>query len=145
FAARNPGDELRGLPELEVRGLHDRDARALLGSALRAPLDERGRDRIVAEARGNPLALLELPRWLTPAELAGGFGLPDAPGLSGRLEDSFRRRLSGLPTQTQQLMLVAAAEPIGDPVIVWQAAQRLGIGVREGADTRGLLTLGTPG
>ena len=143
FAAREPGDELRGLPEFEVGGLRNGDARALLGSALRVPLDERVRDRIVAETRGNPLALLELPRGLTPAELAGGFGLPDAPGLSGRLEDSFRRRLAGLPTETQQLMLVAAAEPIGDPVIVWEAAQRLGIGIRAAANTDGLLTIGT--
>jgi DNA-binding CsgD family transcriptional regulator len=143
FAAREPGDELRGLPELEVRGLRNRDARELLASVLRVPLDEQVRDRIVAETRGNPLALLELPRGLSPAELAGGFGMPDAPGLSGRIEDSFRRRLAGLPTETQRLMLVAAAEPVGDPVLVWQAAQRLGIGVRAAADTDGLLAIGT--
>ena len=92
------------------------------------PLDERVRERIVAETRGNPLALLELPRGLTPAELAGGFGLPDAPGLSGRIEDSFRGGLAGLPADTQRLLLVAAAEPVGDPVLVWRAAGRLGIG-----------------
>ncbi|HEY2201897.1 MAG TPA: AAA family ATPase, partial [Solirubrobacteraceae bacterium] len=143
FAAREPGDELRGLPDLEVRGLRNRDARALLGSVLRVPLDERVRDRIVAETRGNPLALLELPRGLTPAELAGGFGLPDAPALSGRIEDSLRRRLAGLPTDTQRLMLVAAAEPLGDPVLLWQAAQRLGIGVTAAADTDGLLAIDT--
>ena len=97
---------------------------------MRVPLDERVRERLVAETRGNPLALLELPRGLTPAELAGGFGLPDAPALSGRIEQSFRRRLEALPPETQRLLLVAAAEPVGDPVLVWRAASRLGIGVQ---------------
>ena len=92
-----PGEELAGLPELPVAGLRDDDARALLGSALPGPLDERVRDQIVAEARGNPLALLELPRGLTPAQLAGGFGLPGAVPLSGRIEESFRRQLDALP------------------------------------------------
>ena len=109
FVTREPGDELAGLPKLAVEGLPSGDARALLGSALGVPLDERVRERIVAETRGNPLALLELPRGLTPVELAGGFGLPDAPGLSGRIEDSFRRRLAVLPADAQRLLLVAAA------------------------------------
>src|SRR5437588_2847910 len=143
FAVREPSAELSGLPELEVRGLPDGDARALLGSVVRGPLDERVRERIVAETRGNPLALLELPRGLTPAELAGGFGLLDAPGLSGRIEESFRRRLAGLPAGTQRLLLVAAAEPVGDPVLVWRAAGQLGIGVQAAAETDGLLTIGT--
>ena len=91
---------------------------------------------------GNPLALLELPRGLTAAELAGGFGLPDAPGLSGRIEESFRRRLAGLSADTQRLLLVAAAEPVGDPVLVWRAAGRLGIGVQAAAETDGLLAIG---
>ena len=142
LVTRDPSDELDGLPGLVVEGLRNGDARALLGSALRVPLDERVRERIVAETRGNPLALLELPRGLTPAELAGGFGLPDAPGLSGRIEDSFRRRLAGLPAETQRLLLVAAAEPVGDPVLVWRAAGRLGIGVQAAADTDGLLAIG---
>jgi DNA-binding CsgD family transcriptional regulator/tetratricopeptide (TPR) repeat protein len=129
LAVREPTDELARLPELEVQGLDDGDARALLSSALRGPLDERVRDRIVAETRGNPLALLELPRGLTPAEMAGGFGLLDAPGLSGRIEESFQRRLDALPSQTQRLMLVAAAEPVGEPALVWRAAQPLGIGL----------------
>jgi hypothetical protein len=79
--------------------------------------------------------LLELPRGVAPAELAGGFGLPGAPGLpgvpgsSGRIEESFRRRLEGLPAATQRLMLVAAAEPAGEPALVWRAAERLGIGL----------------
>jgi hypothetical protein len=115
LVTRDPSDELTGFPGLVVEGLRNDDARALLGSALREPLDERVRERIVAETRGNPLALLELPRGLTPAELAGGFGLPDALPLSGRIEDSFRRRLAGLPAETQRLLLVAAAEPVGDP------------------------------
>jgi DNA-binding CsgD family transcriptional regulator len=127
FAARVPGEELAGLPELLVEGLPEADARALLEAALTGPLDARVRDRLVAETGGNPLALLELPRGLTPAELAGGFALPDAPPLAGRIEDSFRRRLEALPAQTRSLLLVAAADPVGDPVLVWQAAERLGI------------------
>jgi DNA-binding CsgD family transcriptional regulator len=114
-----------------------------LGSAIRWSLDQDVRDRIVAETRGNPLALLELPRGLTPAQLTGGFGLLDAPGLSGRIEDSFRRRLAGLPADTQRLLLVAAAEPVGDPVLVWRAADRLGIAVQAASETDGLLTIGT--
>src|SRR3954471_10348457 len=126
FAARTDGGEaLAGLPELVVGGLSDRDARALL--AIRGPLDERVRDRIVAGARGNPLALLELPRAMTPAELAVGFGRPDAAGLAGRLEESFQRRYDLLPARTRCLVLLAAAEPVGDPVLVWRAAERLGI------------------
>src|SRR5207302_449826 len=99
---REPSEELTGFQELVVEGLGDGDARALLGSAVRVPLDERVRERIVAETRGNPLALLELPRGLTPGELAGGFGLLDPPGLSGRIEESFRRRLAELPADTQR-------------------------------------------
>ena len=96
FATREPGEEFRGLPELLIEGLRDGDAQELLSSVIRGPLDERVRDRIVAETRGNPLALLELPRGVTPAELAGGFGLPSVPGLPGlpgRIEENFRRRL----------------------------------------------------
>jgi DNA-binding CsgD family transcriptional regulator len=142
LATREPGDELEGLPTLAVEGLPSADARALLSSALGVPLDERVRERIVAETRGNPLALLELPRGLTPAELAGGFGLPDAPGLSGRIEDSFRRRFARLPAETQRLLLVAAAEPVGDPVLLWRAAERLGIAVTAAGHTDGLLEIG---
>ena len=142
LVTREPGDDLRGLPRLMLEGLGDRDARALLGSAVRVPLDERVRERIVAETRGNPLALLELPRGLTPAQLAGGFGLPDGPELSGRIEDSFRRRLAGLPAETQRLLLVAAVDPVGDPVLVWRAAGLLGIGIQAASETDGLLTIG---
>ena len=91
------------------------------------------RDRIVAETRGNPLALLELPRGLTPAQLAGGFGLPDCRALPGRIEDSFRRRDAPLPAATRRLLLVAAAEPTGDPALVWRAAARLGVSAEAAA------------
>ena len=136
FAAREPGEEFRGLPELAVGGLGEGDARELLGSVVGGPLDERVRDRIVAETRGNPLALLELPR--------GVPGVPGVPGLSGRIEESFRRRLEVLPAATQLLMLVAAAEPAGDPTLVWRAAERLGIGADAlvPAADAGLLTIG---
>jgi AAA ATPase-like protein len=97
FAARVPGEELAGLPELVVEGLEEADARALLEAALTGPLDAQVRDRLVAETGGNPLALLELPRGVTPAELAGGFALPGALPLPGRIEASFRRRLEALP------------------------------------------------
>jgi DNA-binding CsgD family transcriptional regulator len=127
ISARVPGEELTGLRELTVAGLPDADARALLESALPGPLDARVRDLIVSETGGNPLALLELPRGLTPAQLAGGFGLPLATPLPSRIEDSFRRQLDALPDPTRRLLLVAAADPSGDPVLVRRAAGRLGI------------------
>jgi DNA-binding CsgD family transcriptional regulator len=146
FAARVPGEELAGLPELQVEGLGESDARALLDSALTGPLDARVRDRIVAETQGNPLALLELPRGLTSAELAGGFGLPDAASLSGRIEDSFTRQLEALPDQTRRLLMVAAADPSGDRSLVWRAARRLGIPVGAAAPAveAGLVDFGAP-
>jgi len=128
FAARGTGDELAGLPELVVEGLGEDDARALLDSVLTGPLDARVRDQIVTEARGNPLALLELPRSVTPAELAGGFALPAAVPLSGRIEESFRRRLDGLPAETRHLLQLAAADPVGQPSLLWHAAEQLAIG-----------------
>jgi predicted ATPase len=145
FAARVPGEELAGLPELVVEGLQEADARALLDAVVTGPLDAPIRDRIVAETHGNPLALLELPRGVGPAELAGGFALPDAIPLSGRIEASFRRRLDTLPADTRELLLVAAAEPVGDPVLVWRAAGQLGIQAQAAtplADA-GLLEVGT--
>jgi DNA-binding CsgD family transcriptional regulator len=145
FAARAAGAELAGLPELEVGGLADDDARALLESALAGPLDERVRDLIVAETGGNPLALLELPRGLSPAELAGGFALPGAAPLTGRIEDSFARQLGALPEQTRWLVQLAAADPSGDRALVWRAAERLGIPVQAAAAAAeaGLATFGT--
>ena len=130
FAVREPIGErhFEGLPELAVAGLDDHDAQELLAGVVAGPLDERLRDRIVAETRGNPLALLELPRGRTLAELAGGFGLSDGPALSGRIEQSFRERLAPLPPSTRLLLLVAAAEPVGDPMLVWRAAAELGVG-----------------
>jgi DNA-binding CsgD family transcriptional regulator len=133
FAARDPGAELAGQPELVIDGLRDDHARALLDSALAGPLDARVRDLIIAETRGNPLALLELPRGLTPAELAGGFGLPAAAPLTSRIEDSFARQLGALPAQTRRLLQLAAADPSGDRSLLWRAAGRLGIGVQAGA------------
>jgi hypothetical protein len=143
-ATREPDAEYARLPELLVEGLGDGDARVLLGSVIIGPADERVRDRIMAEARGNPLALLELPRALTAAELAGGFGVPAAAGMAGRIEASFRWRLEALPAAAQRLMLVAAAEPAGEPALVWRAAERLGVGagaLASAADA-GLLTIG---
>jgi DNA-binding CsgD family transcriptional regulator len=146
FAVRDPSEdqELTGLPELLVLGLSDADARALLDSVVPGRLDERVRDRIVAETRGNPLALLELPRGLTAAELAGGFGRPDAQPLASRIEQSFWRQLRSLPTETQRLLLTAAAEPVGDATLLWHAAQRLGIGAGDAApaEAAGLIELG---
>jgi DNA-binding CsgD family transcriptional regulator len=143
FAARVPAGDLRGLPELEVLGLRNGDARTLLRSAVMFPLDERVRDRIVAETRGNPLALLELPRGLSVGQLAGGFGLLDAPrqALPTRLEESFQRRIEAIPAATRLLLLVAAAEPIGDPLLVRPAAERLGIETAAADATDGLLTI----
>jgi DNA-binding CsgD family transcriptional regulator/tetratricopeptide (TPR) repeat protein len=146
FAVRPSGEmpPLAGMPELVLEGLTNGDARTLLGSVVRWPLDERVRDRIVAETHGNPLALLELPRGLTPAQMAGGFGLSGAHTLSNRIEDSFRRRLEALPVETQRLLLVAAAEPLGDPALVLRAAEWLGIavGAADAAESAGLLDIG---
>jgi DNA-binding CsgD family transcriptional regulator len=143
FVAREPSEEFRGLPELDLQGLRHGDARELLASVLPFPLDERVRDRIVAETRGNPLALLELPRGLTATQLAGGFGLVDAVPLSGRIEKSFLQRIEVLPAETRSLLLAAAAEPTGDPLVVWSAAERLGIGASAfaAAESGGLLAI----
>ena len=132
FATRDPGAELAGLPELEVDGLPEKDARELLDSALAGPLDEQVRDLIVAETRGNPLALLELPEGLSPAELAGGFGLPRAASPAGRVGRAFGRQLAALPAETRRLLVLAAADPSGDRALVWRAARRLGIPVQAG-------------
>jgi len=144
FAAREPGEELRQIHELEVRGLPEDEARRLLAHALRFRLDEAVRDRIVAETRGNPLALLELPRSLTASQLAGGFGLLDAQALTGQIEESFVRRLELLSADGRLLLLVAAAEPAGDPRLLWRAAERLGLGpaAAETAQAEGLLAIG---
>ncbi|HEY1970776.1 MAG TPA: LuxR C-terminal-related transcriptional regulator [Pseudonocardia sp.] len=144
FGARETGAEFRGLPQLEVLGLRNGDAGALLGSVVGFLLDERVRDRIVAETRGNPLALLELPRGLTATQLAAGFGLSGPHALPGRIENSFARQADLLPPRTRSLLLIAAAEPIGDPSLVWRAAERLGIeaGIATPGEMEGLLTIG---
>jgi DNA-binding CsgD family transcriptional regulator/tetratricopeptide (TPR) repeat protein len=142
FAAREPSEELLHMSELQVEGVRNGDARALLSSAVRFKLDERIRDRIIAETRGNPLALLELPRGLTARQLAGGFGLVEAQGLAGRIEESFVRRVETLSDEVRRLLLVAAAEPVGDPLLLLAASERLGIAVSAvDAETDGLLAL----
>jgi DNA-binding CsgD family transcriptional regulator len=143
FATRELGETLSGLPELHIAPLERTYARALLDSVLSHPLDERVRDRIVAETRGNPLALLEMPRGLSPTELAGGFGLPSTAPLSAGIEDRYTRRLAKLPPDARRLLLVAAADPVGDPALVWRAAERLGIPVSaaDAVESEQLLTL----
>jgi DNA-binding CsgD family transcriptional regulator len=128
-AAREPTtrQDFDGLPDLLLRGLPEEDARTLLARAVPGRLDERVRDRIVAETRGNPLALLDLPRSMTPTERAGGFELLAAADLPRHLEDHYLRRTGELPEATQRLLLLAAAEPVGDATLVWRAAQDLGI------------------
>ncbi|MFF9571543.1 AAA family ATPase [Streptomyces sp. NPDC014685] len=146
-AVRDPllESEFAGLPQLVVGRLSDCDARALLTSVIPGRLDERVRDRIVAETQGNPLALLELPRGLTPAELAGGFGRPDARPLASRIEQSFLRRVQELPHGARQLLLVAAAEPVGDVTLLARTAALLGIdeSAASSAEAAGLITIGT--
>jgi DNA-binding CsgD family transcriptional regulator len=134
-----------GMHEIVIGGLNDADARALLATVVPVRLDERVRDRIIAETGGNPLALLELPRGLSTAELAGGFALPDAGGVAAQIEDVYSKRMRGLPAQTQQLMLLAAADAVGEPTTVWLAAEILGIPVDAAvpAANEELLEIGT--
>src|SRR5690348_5468221 len=131
FAVRDPADEqsFAGLPELILGGLNNEDARGLLGLAITGRVDERVIERIVAETRGNPLALLELPRGLSAAELAGGFGVSSTQPLSARLEQSFLGRVRSMPDHTQRFLLLAAADPAGDPALLLRAAELVGLGV----------------
>jgi AAA ATPase domain len=146
FGARGPGgdQELAGLPGLTVTGLENADARALLASAISGRVDAEVRDRIIAETGGNPLALLQLPRGLGPAELAGGFWLPDPRPLASRIEDSFHRQFRSLPRETQRLLLTAAADPTGDGTLLWRAGELQGIppDAAAAAETAGLVELG---
>jgi DNA-binding CsgD family transcriptional regulator len=145
FAAREPGADLGGLPELMVGGLAPADARELLDSAFRWPMDDRVQSQIVAETRGNPRALVDLSRGLSPAALAGGFRLPAGLPVPGPIERDFLRRAEGLPGPTRLLLVAAAAEPTGDPVLLRRAAGRLGISVASAAPpaaAAGLLEFG---
>jgi DNA-binding CsgD family transcriptional regulator/tetratricopeptide (TPR) repeat protein len=129
FAARHPSDEhqLDGLPELRLKGLDHADANALLATVIPGRLDEHVRERIIAETRGNPLLLLELPRAMSAEELAGGFARPASARLAGTPEDWFQRQLDPLPADTRRLLQLAAADPVGEPLLVWRAAEQLGI------------------
>ena len=144
FAARSPGEMLAGSPTLRVEPLGRVDSRTLLSSVLPAPLDEHVLDRIVLETRGNPLALLEMPRGMTPAQLAGGFGLPVETPLPASIEESFTRRLAGLSYDARRFLLLAAGDSVGDPAIVWRAAEHLGIpgSVADTLESEGLLDVG---
>jgi DNA-binding CsgD family transcriptional regulator len=145
-ALREPWEEtdFAGLPDVEVGGLAREDAGELLDSLIKGPVDPRVRDRIIAETRGNPLALLELPHAWTTAEVAEGFGPPGLVPLASRIEQSFLRRLSTLPPDSQRLLVVAAAEPLGDATLLWRAAAGLGLGPNAGdaAEEAGLIQLG---
>ena len=145
FATQLASEELSGLPELRLDGLSDADARTLLDRTLNSPLDPVIREQIVAESRGNALALLELPRGITPAQLAGGFALPAVMPVASRLEDSFMRRLDSLPPETKAILQLAAADPVGEPSVRWNAAARLGLdpGAATPAIEAGLIDFGT--
>lgn len=127
FATREPAEDGEKLAQLEVAGLSEAEAGELLDAVLTVPIDKRVREQIIAETRGNPLALLELPRELTPSQLAGGFNLPGAMPISGRVEDSFHRRVLALPAETRALLLLVAADPTGDPALMSRAAALAGI------------------
>ena len=146
FAVRERGEEreLGGLPGLALSGLADADAGVLLATAVHGRLDPQVRDRIVAETHGNPLALLQLPLMLSPAELAGGFWLPATRPLASRIEHSFYRQFLALPRPTQRLLLTAAAEPTGDVTLLWRAAelQKIPPDAAAPAEAVGLLELG---
>jgi DNA-binding CsgD family transcriptional regulator len=145
LAARKPAHELGGLPALAIEGLSENEAQRLLRTVMPGRIDERVRDQLVADAQGNPLALLELPRGLSLRRLAGGFGLPAALSLSKRIEESFLMRLETLPRDVQRLLLAAAADPLGDPALLSRAGARLGVeyAALDSAEIAGLLELGT--
>ena len=146
FAVREPAAkrELDGLPELALTGLDAADARALLSRVMPGRLDARVRDRLLAEARGNPLALLELPRGMSAAELAGGFNVPAAADLPRQIEQRYVERIRALPETTQRLLLLAAAERVGDAALLWRAAGQLQIApsVLGPAQDQGLVQFG---
>ncbi|MDH2413772.1 LuxR family transcriptional regulator [Nocardioides sp. CER19] len=134
-----------GVTELTVDGLGGDDARELVVRATAGHLDERVRERLVAETRGNPLTLLELVRGMTEAELGGGFALPSATLSPGLLEDRYLQRVRALPAPTRRLLLLAAADATGDPTLLWRAAQVAGVGhdAAEPARSERLLEIGS--
>ncbi len=144
FGVRDAVDVLAGLPDLVIGGLSDGDSRELLESVMLGGIDPRIRDRVVAETRGIPLALLEVPRKFSAAELAGGFWNMGGRSSPGHLEEGFARRIQSLPTETQKLLLVAAAEPVGDSALFLRAAALLGIAVDAlaPAETAGVIEFG---
>jgi hypothetical protein len=146
FGVRASGieEELEGLPELVIAGLPADDARRLLDATIPGPLDARVRERILGEAAGNRLALLELPRGRQPIALAGGFGLPGAMPLTSRIEQGFVRQLTSLSAETRRVLLLAAAEPVGDVTLLWRAAERLGVAhdAAAPAEAAGLVEIG---
>jgi DNA-binding CsgD family transcriptional regulator len=131
IASREQTEGFDGLPLLHVGGLAIGDARAVLDSVVVGHLDGPVRERLLAETHGNPLALLELPHALTPAEAATGILRQSGDSLSGRIEESFRVRLDALPEQTRRLLLLAAADPLGDPLLLLRAATHLGLGIND--------------
>jgi DNA-binding CsgD family transcriptional regulator len=143
LAVREAGDEqlLPALRSLTLEGLTEADARSLLTAAVPGQLDEQVRDRIVAETHGNPLRLLELPREVSSGELAGGYGVPN---VAGPMEERYTRRIRALPEPTQHLLLLAAADPTGDPTLLWRAATTLGIprSAAAGAEAERLIEIG---
>jgi DNA-binding CsgD family transcriptional regulator len=147
LAVRETGENhlFPGLPELALEGLGPDDARALLVDATPGPLDERVRERLVAETRGNPLALLELVRGMTEAELGGGFARPAAALSSGLLADRYLARVRALPAPTQRLLTIAASDATGDPTLLWRAAQTVGLShdTAEPARVEQLLEIGS--
>jgi hypothetical protein len=147
FGVRDPlgVPDLGGLPEIVLGGLSDADSRALFESVLPGRVDAGVVDRVVAEARGNPLALIELPRGLTPADIAGGFPMLRSLSVSGRIEETFFQRYHALPEPTRLLLQLAAAEPVGDPALLWRAGAVLGVGVEDAraAEHEQLVQFGT--
>ncbi|HEX6453757.1 MAG TPA: AAA family ATPase [Trebonia sp.] len=145
FGTRVLSGELEGLSQMRVEGLRKDDACALLDSMLTIKVDQRVRDQLVVETHGNPLALVELPRELMAVHLAGGFGLPGAVTVPSSAEEMFRRRAQTLPAESRRLLLLAAAEPTGDPMLLWRAAGRLGIptAASQPAVDAGLVEFGT--
>ncbi len=121
------GDQFGGLRQLVVSSLNNKDANALLDTSITGTVDDTVRRRILGEAGGNPLALIEFPLGLTPADIAGGFGLPLVVPLAGRIEQGFLERLRALSGDANSLLLIAAADPTGDVPLLWRAAALLGL------------------